>query len=160
MTTASPKTSLSKSLHFLFGAGLLVSFFLPWVAWFWVLTTPFAGIMAHRYFRSLAAVMRDWWDEFHTLFKRRALKDLRTNQARLRDRLSRLSADYAALRARGDPAVFRPTDIGVRNALGGLGFDPAATIAASDRWRPWRSYALMHLWNTLMPATPAENEEH
>ena len=33
MTTASPKTSLSKSLHFLFGAGLLVSFFLPWVAW-------------------------------------------------------------------------------------------------------------------------------
>ena len=24
-----------------------------------------------------------------------------------------------------------------------------------ERWRPWRSYALMHLWNTLMPDTPA-----
>ena len=70
------------------------------------------------------------------------------------------TADYVAMRALAHPDVFLPTDIGVRNALGGLGFDPAATIAASDRWRPWRSYALMHLWNTLMPATPAENEEH
>jgi AraC family transcriptional regulator of adaptative response / DNA-3-methyladenine glycosylase II len=24
-------------------------------------------------------------------------------------------------------------------------------IAGSEAWRPWRSYALMHLWNTLMP---------
>ncbi len=32
-------------------------------------------------------------------------------------------------------------------------------IADSDRWRPWRSYALMHLWNTLMPAIPAQKED-
>ena len=62
------------------------------------------------------------------------------------------TADYVALRALGHPDVFLPTDIGVRNALAGLGHDPAAVIAESDRWRPWRSYALMHLWNTLMPA--------
>ncbi|GAB3267011.1 AlkA N-terminal domain-containing protein [Nocardioides dilutus] len=66
------------------------------------------------------------------------------------------TADYVAMRALAHPDVFLPTDVGVRNALVGLGFDPAATIADSDRWRPWRSYALMHLWNTLMPAaTPA-----
>ncbi len=65
------------------------------------------------------------------------------------------TADYVAMRALAHPDVFLPTDIGVRNALAGLGHDPATVIAASDRWRPWRSYALMHLWNTLMPATTA-----
>jgi AraC family transcriptional regulator of adaptative response / DNA-3-methyladenine glycosylase II len=61
------------------------------------------------------------------------------------------TADYVAMRALAHPDVFLPTDVGVRNALAGLGHDPAAVIAASERWRPWRSYALMHLWNTLMP---------
>ena len=64
------------------------------------------------------------------------------------------TADYVAMRALAHPDVFLPTDIGVRNALTRLGHDPAAVIAGSDRWRPWRSYALMHLWNTLMPAPP------
>ena len=63
------------------------------------------------------------------------------------------TADYVAMRALAHPDVFLPTDIGVRNALAGLGFDPVAVVADSDRWAPWRSYALMHLWNTLMPAT-------
>ena len=67
------------------------------------------------------------------------------------------------MRALAHPDVFLPTDIGVRNALAGLGHDPAAVIAASDRWRPWRSYALLHLWTTLMPpvagaATPDDEE--
>jgi AraC family transcriptional regulator of adaptative response / DNA-3-methyladenine glycosylase II len=61
------------------------------------------------------------------------------------------TADYVAMRALADPDVFLPTDVGVRNALRGLGHEPAAVIATSDAWRPWRSYALMHLWNTLMP---------
>jgi AraC family transcriptional regulator of adaptative response / DNA-3-methyladenine glycosylase II len=67
------------------------------------------------------------------------------------------TADYVALRALGHPDVFLPTDIGVRNALVGLGHDPGAAIARSETWRPWRSYALMHLWNTLMPGTTKEN---
>ena len=58
------------------------------------------------------------------------------------------TADYVALRALGDPDVFLPTDVGVRRALRGLGADPD-TAGLSDRWRPWRSYALMHLWSTL-----------
>ena len=66
------------------------------------------------------------------------------------------TADYVAMRALAHPDVFLPTDLGVRNALGGLGHDPAAVVAASDRWRPWRSYALLHLWNTLMPAHARE----
>jgi len=27
-----------------------------------------------------------------------------------------------------------------------------------QQWRPWRSYALMHLWNTLMPELPSPEE--
>ncbi len=55
------------------------------------------------------------------------------------------TADYIALRALGDPDVFLPTDLGVRQALARLGVsrDPAEVAVA---WRPWRSYALMHVW--------------
>ena len=71
------------------------------------------------------------------------------------------TADYVAMRALAHPDVFLPTDIGVRNALTGLGHDPAAVVADSATWRPWRSYALMHLWNTLMPPlTPAGTKEN
>ena len=65
------------------------------------------------------------------------------------------TADYVAMRALAHPDVFLPTDIGVRNALTGLGHDPAEVLRRVDEWRPWRSYALMHLWNTLMPPTTA-----
>ncbi|MBD8868993.1 DNA-3-methyladenine glycosylase 2 family protein [Nocardioides donggukensis] len=75
------------------------------------------------------------------------------------------TADYVAMRALAHPDVFLPTDIGVRNALRGLG-DPtpegprsADPAALAEAWRPWRSYALMHLWNTLMPETTADTEE-
>jgi AraC family transcriptional regulator of adaptative response / DNA-3-methyladenine glycosylase II len=61
------------------------------------------------------------------------------------------TAGYVALRALGDPDVFLPTDIGVRNALRSIGVDATPTAAArlSESWRPWRSYALHHLWASL-----------
>lgn len=69
------------------------------------------------------------------------------------------TADYVALRALADPDVFLSTDLGVRTAATRLGLDPAEVVARQEDWRPWRSYALLHLWNTLMPpvATPEEN---
>ena len=63
------------------------------------------------------------------------------------------TADYVSMRALGHPDVFLPTDIGVRNALRGLGHDSDDVIARASEWSPWRSYALLHLWNTLMPPT-------
>ena len=62
------------------------------------------------------------------------------------------TADYVAMRALGDPDVFLPTDLGVRAALQGLGRQPDA----GERWRPWRSYALLHLWHRVIPAQPVE----
>jgi AraC family transcriptional regulator of adaptative response / DNA-3-methyladenine glycosylase II len=55
------------------------------------------------------------------------------------------TADYIAMRVLGDPDVFLPGDLGVRRA----------GEIEPDNWRPWRSYALMHLW----VAAPGEGEE-
>jgi AraC family transcriptional regulator of adaptative response / DNA-3-methyladenine glycosylase II len=61
------------------------------------------------------------------------------------------TADYVALRALGDPDVFLPGDLGVRRALEALGGpgDVRGASARAEAWRPWRSYALTHLWTTL-----------
>jgi AraC family transcriptional regulator of adaptative response / DNA-3-methyladenine glycosylase II len=61
------------------------------------------------------------------------------------------TASYVALRALGDPDVFLPTDIGVRNALRAIGVEatPKAAGRLAEAWRPWRSYALHHLWASL-----------
>jgi len=54
------------------------------------------------------------------------------------------TASYVAMRALRDPDVFLPGDVGVRNALTRLGGTPDP-----ERWRPWRSYAVMQLWRSL-----------
>ena len=65
------------------------------------------------------------------------------------------TADYIAFRALGHPDVFLASDLGTRHALAALGHDPASAAELAERWRPWRSYAQMHLWQTLTP-TPEE----
>ena len=71
------------------------------------------------------------------------------------------TTEYIAMRALADPDAFLPTDLGVRRALEALGsFNPALSGGCSprdaarlaERWRPWRAYALAHLWGTLAPA--------
>ncbi len=67
------------------------------------------------------------------------------------------TADYVALRALGDPDVFLPTDLGVKHAAQRLGITDVVTT--SDQWRPWRSYALLHLWtSSTTSANPYEKE--
>jgi AraC family transcriptional regulator of adaptative response / DNA-3-methyladenine glycosylase II len=57
------------------------------------------------------------------------------------------TASYIRMRGLGDPDVFLSGDAGVRRALEVLGL--ADGPAAGDRWRPWRSYAVHHLWAGL-----------
>jgi len=54
------------------------------------------------------------------------------------------------MRVLGDPDAYLPTDLGVRKALVRLGAPPEADRA--ERWRPWRAYALQHLWGSLAGA--------
>ncbi len=68
------------------------------------------------------------------------------------------TAEYVAMRVLRDPDVFLPTDLGIRRAATSLGLPdgPAAIERASEDWRPWRSYAMAHLWSHATPtaATP------
>jgi AraC family transcriptional regulator of adaptative response / DNA-3-methyladenine glycosylase II len=67
------------------------------------------------------------------------------------------TAGYVAMRALGDPDAFPPGDVALRRAIVALGgpSDARAITALAARWRPWRSYAVHHLWASLAPATPA-----
>jgi AraC family transcriptional regulator, regulatory protein of adaptative response / DNA-3-methyladenine glycosylase II len=60
------------------------------------------------------------------------------------------TASYVAMRALRDPDAFLSGDLGIRHALARLGQDtrPAAAERLSQRWRPYRSYAMQHLWAT------------
>jgi AraC family transcriptional regulator of adaptative response / DNA-3-methyladenine glycosylase II len=63
------------------------------------------------------------------------------------------TADYIAMRALADPDAFLPTDLGVRRALERLAradrCPPREVARLAERWRPWRAYALQHLWGSL-----------
>jgi AraC family transcriptional regulator of adaptative response / DNA-3-methyladenine glycosylase II len=54
------------------------------------------------------------------------------------------TAQYIAMRALGWPDAFPKEDIAVRNNLGGVSAKEAEALSAA--WRPWRSYAVMHMW--------------
>jgi AraC family transcriptional regulator of adaptative response / DNA-3-methyladenine glycosylase II len=61
------------------------------------------------------------------------------------------TAQYIAMRALAWPDAFPHTDLGVKKALGER--DARRVLAASEVWRPWRAYAVMHLWQS-------SSEEH
>ncbi|KWV30226.1 DNA-3-methyladenine glycosylase 2 family protein [Micromonospora rifamycinica] len=58
------------------------------------------------------------------------------------------TAGYLAMRALGDPDVLLPTDLAVRRGAAALGLPDSPTLldTYADRWRPWRSYAVIRLW--------------
>ena len=63
------------------------------------------------------------------------------------------TAEYVAMRALRDPDAFMPTDLGIRRAARAVGLpdDPVHLAGAADAWRPWRSYAMVHLWSLPTP---------
>lgn len=57
------------------------------------------------------------------------------------------TASYIAMRALRDPDALPQGDLGLIKALQ---LDkPKALLVAAEVWRPWRSYAALHLWNAL-----------
>lgn len=55
------------------------------------------------------------------------------------------TVEYVAMRALRDPDAFPASDLGIRHALAKLG----AGIEAAENWRPYRAYAVPHLWGAL-----------
>ena len=62
------------------------------------------------------------------------------------------TAHYIAMRALAWPDAFPHTDLAVMKALGEK--NPKRILAAGEAWRPWRAYAVMHLWNHTLERTP------
>lgn len=60
------------------------------------------------------------------------------------------TAQYVAMRALRCADAFPAADLAVMKALGVRTAKAAAE--AAERWRPWRAYAVMHLWDSLQPA--------
>ena len=54
------------------------------------------------------------------------------------------TAQYVAMRALRWPDAFPKEDVALRKRLGGV--RPAEAERQSQVWRPWRSYAVLHLW--------------
>jgi AraC family transcriptional regulator, regulatory protein of adaptative response / DNA-3-methyladenine glycosylase II len=84
------------------------------------------------------------------------------------------TASYIRMRALSDPDAFLPGDVGVIDALRRLGAVPGGSggpggcggrarasrsaAALAEGWRPWRSYAVHHLWASLEPVTDIEEK--
>jgi AraC family transcriptional regulator, regulatory protein of adaptative response / DNA-3-methyladenine glycosylase II len=58
------------------------------------------------------------------------------------------TANYMAMRALRWPDAFPKEDIAVRHNLGGVTAKQAEEM--SQAWRPWRSYAVLHIWKNPM----------
>ena len=58
------------------------------------------------------------------------------------------TAHYMLMRGWSWPDAFPPGDIALKNALGG-DLNPKAYLAAAEKYRPYRSYAVLHLWRSL-----------
>jgi AraC family transcriptional regulator of adaptative response / DNA-3-methyladenine glycosylase II len=59
------------------------------------------------------------------------------------------TAALVGLRGLADPDVWLPGDLALRKSLTALGSSDAD---AATRWRPWRSYAVLHLWALAVPS--------
>jgi 3-methyladenine DNA glycosylase/8-oxoguanine DNA glycosylase len=59
------------------------------------------------------------------------------------------TAHYIAMRALGHRDAFPHTDLGLRKAAAAIGIDPARLLAHAERWRPFRAYAAVALWESL-----------
>ncbi|WP_285498669.1 AlkA N-terminal domain-containing protein [Actinokineospora sp. NBRC 105648] len=70
------------------------------------------------------------------------------------------TVETIAMRALGDPDAFLPGDLAVRTAARSLGlpFTPTALTAHASAWRPWRAYAVQHLWAIADPAAVGGSE--
>ena len=57
------------------------------------------------------------------------------------------TAQYIAMRALGWPDAFPHPDVATMKAMGLKAAKEA--LQAAEAWRPWRAYAVMHLWKSL-----------
>ena len=67
------------------------------------------------------------------------------------------TAHYMAMRALSHPDAFPAADLILRRAAAGGGpeLSTKALTSLAEAWRPWRAYAVMHLWRSASDAASA-----
>ncbi len=77
-------------------------------------------------------------------------RDLVEAVARLRNLpgIGEWTAQYIAMRALGESDAFLAADVAVQRkfAMYGPRLTGSELLARAERWRPWRAYAVLHLW--------------
>ncbi len=77
-------------------------------------------------------------------------RDLNAAVMRLRELpgIGEWTAQYIAMRALGETDAFLANDVAVQRALGVGTTRPSAAevLERAESWRPWRAYAVLHLW--------------
>lgn len=74
------------------------------------------------------------------------------------------TASYVRMRSLGDRDAFPASDLGVVKAMRALlpqgdRTTPEEIAVLGERWRPWRAYATLHLWNSLSFSIPPRSPD-
>jgi AraC family transcriptional regulator of adaptative response / DNA-3-methyladenine glycosylase II len=77
-------------------------------------------------------------------------RDLAEAVTRLRELagIGEWTAQYIAMRAMGESDAFLASDVALQRKFAKYGRRPSASqlLARAESWRPWRAYAMLHLW--------------
>ena len=133
-----------------FGAGLRHLFPTPEVLADADLTTIGLTRSRAETVRSMARALLDGRVDFHA---DRVLEDFITRWIALPG-IGPWTAHYIAMRALGHPDAFPAEDLVLQRALPNDGSRMTARMLSShaEQWRPWRAYAVIHLWRDAMVA--------
>ena len=73
------------------------------------------------------------------------------------------TAQYIAMRELREPDAFPAADVGLMRAMAdgdGRRPSPSELLSRSERWRPWRAYAALHLWAAGVKAATLPGKIH
>lgn len=103
--------------------------------------------------RSMARALLEGRVDFHA---ERTLDDVTARWVALPG-IGPWTAHYIAMRALGHPDAFPADDLVLQRAVpnDGTRMSARALRAVAEGWRPWRAYAVIHLWRDAMAAPAA-----
>jgi len=106
------------------------------------------GALDQRLPRGRRSLRRAAWAGLQDSMPRAALLSIRG--------IGEWTATYIAMRGLRDPDAFPAGDLGLRHTFARAGGgDARALCRRAERWRPWRAYATVHLWQQP-PTTTTE----
>lgn len=78
---------------------LMTRYFLPWVAWAWLIPMPLAGLLALQYWRRVRRTSPAWWRDIAIVCQPAKLREMRLAHGQLRDTLETMAAESAQVRS-------------------------------------------------------------